>query len=167
MSEYFSVFTHQWWNYLLPATQSVTGRQRRSVYVSVDKVSSAVSKQVHRNMTDNGCFLDAASSTFPRLYCVTLDVLLSPSVYSPFFFLSPSPLLSPDIKPLWRLCKCVQLSSIYSLFRASRFYLFFFPPPLCGRRPISSVRAPGFGWEYYHSFGIAHPNPSQTSVLQL
>lgn len=83
MSDYFSVFTYQWWNYLLPATQSE--RQRYWMYVSVDIISSAVSKQVHTNMTDNRRFINAASSTFPLLpclYCAIVDILLSSPTFS-------------------------------------------------------------------------------------
>ncbi len=53
-------------------------------------------------------------SFFPRLYCVILDappLSVFQSTFSLLPLLSPSPLLSPDIKP-WLLCKCIQLSNI-------------------------------------------------------
>lgn len=119
MSDYFSVFTYQWWNYLLPATQSE--RQRYWMYVSVDIISSAVSKQVHTNMTDNRRFINAASSTFPLLpclYCAIVDILLSSPTFS-----HPLPISVSYVISRHQTLALVQMHSAfqrYSLFRASR-----------------------------------------------
>lgn len=71
-----------------------------------------VSKQVHTNMT-----VISMTQYRPLFLSFPLFVLshswrtssLCLPVY--FLFLSPPPLLSPDIKP-WLLCKCIQLSNI-------------------------------------------------------
>lgn len=51
--------------------------------------------------------------------------------------------LSLDIKT-WLLYKCIQHSNIIHCFEL-KGSLFFFPSPLCGCQPISSVRAPALG----------------------
>lgn len=112
-SDYFCVFTYQWWNYLLPATQSVTQRQRYCMCVSVDIISTAASTQVHTNMTDNHSSINAAYSSFPLfpcLHCVIRDIL--PSAYS---FFPPS----FHLLRLWTAnlgSKCIHRANIIHCF---------------------------------------------------
>lgn len=147
----------------LPDTQSVTERQRCSVDVSADKISSAVSKQVHRNMTDSRSFINAGSSTFPLFSLACVESFLTSS--------SPPCLISFSLSPTPPFC-CLRTSNpgsrvndrtfqCYSLFRAPRLYLFFFPSPLCGPSACFLCTCSCFGWEYYHYFGIAPRIPNR------
>lgn len=149
----------------LPDTQSVTERQRCSVDVSADKISSAVSKQVHRNMTDNRSFINAGSSTFPVFSLVCVKSLLTSSSLPCLLFFSYSLSPSPPFCCLRTSNpgSCVNDCAFqyYSLFRAPRLYLFFFPSPLCGPSACFLCTCSCFGWEYYHSFGIAPRIPNR------
>lgn len=138
--------------------------QRFIMYTAVEKIS-AVLKQVQRNITDNSCFLITVSSTFPlSLVCIVLSLMSSHCLPASFalriVFLSPSQLLSSDIK-LWLSCKCIQHSSIIHCSKLPRLSLLFFPLPLCGCRPISSVHIISLD-----SFDIVPSNLKQTLILQ-
>lgn len=85
------------------------------------------------------------------LYVWTVSFLTFSSVhqflqhYFSFFFvfLLLFFLFSADIKT-WLKSKCVQHSKIIHCFNL-KASLFFFPSPLCGCKPVSSVRAPALG----------------------
>lgn len=108
-SDYFSLFTYQRWNYLLPATQCVTERQRCRMCISVEIILPTKSKQVdiaHKHNWQSLSLMHhsllSSSISLSASYC-TYGVSLDSCSFSPSFHLL---MLSPDIKS-WLLHKCI------------------------------------------------------------
>lgn len=157
MREYFSVFTHQCRNYPLPATLSVAQRQRDTAHVSNPPLQS-------QNKFTLTWLTMAFSSTHLKL-CLPVPVSVlcqfwSSCLCQPIYSLSPvSPLVSGLQTPALMWIHSAFLQD--SLSKLQNFHLFFFPPPLCGCWPVSSVRASGLDGN------IFSPNLWQNSALDL
>lgn len=150
MGNYFSVFTHQCWDYLLPDSHTHAQTKTPSVCLCTHNPQNAVK---------------AWTTVVPFItttYFLSSIVCIAPFSMSsscPLWFLTSlsSCVISRHLKS-WVLYKCMQHSSIIHCFSLPDCCRFFFPPPFCGSWPISYVRAPDSEWNITVLFGTAPPN---------
>ena len=172
MSEYFCVFTYQWWNYPPCLTLSLSQRDKDAVWTSLPTKSP---RRCQSKFTETWLTITLSLTQDLPLFLSFPSSVLSHSWRPPLshvYFLSPSPslslspfLLSPDIKP-WLLCKRLSFPILF-IVSCSKTLPVFLPFTTLWTVGLFPLYVLLLRMGILPFFWYCSPNPKQASVRQL